>query len=168
MIIYIITLVLSFLLDGFVPNYTNILLNNNSLFSTTFSISAIIIIAPYIENNKKYLIISLIIGALFDIAYTNTFLLNMFVFLILSLIIRFLYQVLSNHPILPIILSVLGIVLYNCITYIILIVCNYTTLSINNLITCIEKNLIMTIIYSSIITIILHKLDKNHKLKIIK
>ena len=168
MIVYIIILILSFLLDGFGPIHNNITLTNLSIFSTMYSIIAISIISPYIENNKRYFIILFILGSLIDIAYTNTFLLNAILFILIGIITKSLYKRFSNGPFIPIIISLISIIIYNVMTYLILVICNYIGSSINTLINVITHNIISTILYSTIITFILIKLDKKYKLKIIK
>ena len=73
MIISIIYLVLSFILDNFMSNIFPSTLTNISYFTTIYIIISFVIIYPYFNNEKKYYILLIIFGLLFDILYTGIF-----------------------------------------------------------------------------------------------
>ncbi len=168
MIIYIVILIVSFLLDGFGPFHSSIILSNLSIFLTMYSIIGISIISPYIENNKRYFTILLILGCLVDIVYTNTFLLNALLFILIGIIVRLLFKFFSNGPLTYIIISLISVILYNIMTYLILVLCNYIDNSFNTITIVITHSIISTIIYSGFLIFVLHKLENKYKLKIIK
>ena len=76
MIILLIYIILSFILDAFTSLYLNFSIETVSIFKTIYSIISLVIIYNYFKNDKKYLITLIVIGILFDIVYTNTFILN--------------------------------------------------------------------------------------------
>ena len=81
MIVAIIYVIISFLLDGIISNIVPFNLVDPSYFKTIYSLISLVIIYNYFDNKKKYLSILVILGILFDIVYTNTFILNIIVFL---------------------------------------------------------------------------------------
>ena len=81
MILIIIYTIISFLLDGLMSNYIPVNINELSYLTTIYSVISIVVIYNYFENEKKYLIIITILALLFDIVYTNTFPLNIIIFI---------------------------------------------------------------------------------------
>ena len=88
MLVAIIYTIISFLLDGIISNYTNTNLVDPSYLRTVFSVVSLVILYSYFDNEKKYLKILIPLGIFFDIVYTNTFLLNIVIFLIIYLVIK--------------------------------------------------------------------------------
>ena len=160
MIIAIIYVTISFLLDGLISNYTAINIVNPSYFRTIFSVISLIVIYEYFDNEKKYLYILLVLGLLFDIVYTNTFILNIIIFLIIHLINKKIDYFLPNNTFTINIKSLISISLYHILTYIILILVNYNNYNIKLLYIILTRSIIMTIIYTTISYIILKKLYK--------
>lgn len=158
MIIIIVYMIISFLLDGFISNYTNINIVNPSYFRTIFSLIALIISYNYFDNENKYLKILFIVGILFDIVYTNTFILNIFIFYIIYLVIKYINTYIPNNIFTINIKSLLGISLYHIITYIILLLVNYMNYSFNLLLLILSRSIISTIIYTSISYYLLKKI----------
>ena len=158
MSIVIIHLILSFLLDGLLSNTTDILLINASYFKTIYTIISLVVIFRYFEYPKKYLIILLITGILFDIVYTNTLLLNPFIFLVIYFVIKELNYYIPNNLLTINIKSILAITIYNIITFILLNISNYYNYNLNHLLRITLRTLPMTIIYTSISYFLLKKI----------
>ncbi len=158
MSIIIIHLIISFLLDGLLSNTTDILLINASYFKTIYTIISLVVIFRYFEYPKKYLIILLITGILFDIVYTNTLLLNPFIFLVIYFVIKELNYYIPNNLLTINIKSILAIIIYNIITFILLNISNYYNYNLNHLLRITLRTLPMTIIYTSISYFLLKKI----------
>ena len=97
MITYLIILLISFFLDGIMSNYFTSINLHISLFNTIYTVIALSCIANYFSNKKKYIILIGLTGLCFDIVYTNTFLLNVFIFIILGLNVILLNSKLPNN-----------------------------------------------------------------------
>ena len=121
MIIILIYIILSFTLDGLISTYLNANIIELSYLTTIFSIISIVIIYDYFENQKKYLLVIIIMAILFDIVYTNTFLLNVIIFIIIYLIIKQLDYYISNNIFTINIKSLVAIYTYHIMTFIILL-----------------------------------------------
>jgi len=168
MIIAIIYVTLSFILDGLISNYVSINLVNPSYLRTIYTVISLIVIYHYFENEKKYLSILLILGILFDIVYTNTFCLNIFIFFIIYLIIKQLDYLIDNNLFTINIKGIISIIIYHVLTYILLLLVNYNNYNLNILLTIIIRSIIMTIIYTTISYLLLNKIFKkldNRKIK---
>ena len=72
-------------------------LTDISLFTTIYTVIALVVIYPQFNNYKKYYILVFIFGFLFDMVYTSTFFLNTFIFIVLSLLISFLYNLFPEN-----------------------------------------------------------------------
>ncbi|MDO5569695.1 MAG: hypothetical protein Q4G04_06330 [bacterium] len=168
MVLSTIILIISFFIDNISSNLIAYTLTNSSILMTIYTVVALVVIYPYFDNDKKYLILTLAFGLLFDIASSNTFLLNTTIFFLIALIIKFIYMFLSDNVLTTIIISVIAIVLYYLLSYFIVIIVNYGDYPIFLLWEAIYKSLIMTIIYSVILYFIAQILYNKFNIKFIK
>lgn len=143
--IYLI-IVFSFYLEGILSR----LISLNYLIPLT-SLMSLILIYPYLYNNKKkYFIICFITGILYDITYTNTGILNACLFCLLGYIISILNIYITNNCFNVVILSIITIMIYRIIAYFILIFIDYLEFNINVLISSIIYSLLFNIIFISL------------------
>lgn len=164
MIITITYIILSFFLDGIYSNYVNFTLIDISYFKTIFTIISLIIVNEYYYNKKKYIILLLITSLIFDIVYTNTFILNTVIFFVIYLANIFLDNKLNNNIMTINIRTYISISIYHILTYVILLLSNYNSYNPKLLLNIIIRSLPMTIIYTTICYILL----KSLKIKKIK
>lgn len=150
MIISIIYLVLSFILDNFMSNIFPSTLTNISYFTTIYIIISFVIIYPYFNNEKKYYILLIIFGLLFDILYTGTFIFNMVLFLVIGIVIKILNNVFPENVITTNVISVISIMLYHIVSFIILGLVSSISYDFILLVNIIIHSIIMTIIYTCI------------------
>lgn len=148
MIIALIVLILSFLLDGIISNFLFISSTNFMLFGTIYILVSLVILCPYFYNAKKFFIFTSIFGLLFDIVYTNTFVLNLVVFILLGIVIRFFHSFLANSLFSNIFISLITIMLYYLFTFFFLFISNYNGGLLFSLGKILYSNIFMTIIYS--------------------
>ena len=146
----IIYIIISFLLDGLTSNYTEILLPISGYFKTIYTVISLVIIFRYFESHKKYLIVAIITGMFFDIVYTNTLLINTFIFLIIYLVINALEYRISNNLLTINIKSITAIFIYHTITFLLFHITNYHHFELFVYGNVLIKSLIVTIIYTSI------------------
>jgi hypothetical protein len=158
MIVIIIYTIISFLLDGLLSNYMSINIIDPSYFRTIYSIISLVIIYNYFDNNTKYLKILLVLGMFFDIVYTNTFLLNVVIFLIIYLIIKKINIFIPNNIFTINLKSILSITIYHILSYLILLLSNYHNYSIRLLTLILSRSIIVTIIYTTISYLLLKKI----------
>lgn len=157
--IIIIYLIFSFFLDSITTNYLNYELVNLSYLKTIYTIISLVVVYEYFRNKNKYFLTIIILSFIFDIRYTNTFILNPIIFNIIYFVNIFLDNNLPNNLITINIKTVLSISIYNLMTFIILIIANYNNYEITSLIPVILRSIPMTIIYTTISYLILKKLS---------
>ena len=165
MIIAVTYVILSFILDGLLSNYIGFNLVDPSYLKTIYSIISLVIIYNYFDNQKKYLIVLIVLGIFFDIVYTNTFILNIVVFFIIYIVLSNLDYVMPTNIITINIKSIACISTYHIITYIILLLSNYNSYSIKLLGLILIRSIIMTIIYTTISYLIMNKIYDNKRIK---
>lgn len=167
MIIAVILLIFSFLLEGFMSLYFPSNLINPSVLSCLYTLITLIIIYPYFYNEKKYYILLIIFGLLIDIVYSNTFLFNTILFLLLSIGIQILNVILPNNIFTINVKSLIIVFMYHILSFILLGIIDYNGYTIDLLINIIINSVIMTLIYTSITYFITKILFKKYD-KLIK
>ena len=150
MIIAIILLTISFLLEGFMSIYFPSNLINPSILSCLYTLITLIIIYPYFYNEKKYYILLIAFGLLIDIVYSNTFLFNTILFLLLSIIIKILNVILPNNIFTINVKSLVIIIVYHILSFVLLSIVDYNGYTFNLLFDIIINSIIMTLIYTSL------------------
>lgn len=168
MIISIIYLVVSFLLDGIMSNIFPSTLSNISYFTTIYIIISFAIIYPYFDNDKKFFMLIFIFGILFDILYTSTIFVNTFIFIIIGIVIKILYNVLPENVFMTNIISYIGIIIYHILSFAILMITGYMNYNIILLFNIIIHSIFMTIIYTSISYFVIKFIYNKFGIKYIK
>ena len=168
MIVSIIYIIISFILENIMSNIFVTTLNNVSPFTTIYTIIALVVIYPYFASDKKYFLLVIIFGFLFDTIYTSTILLNLNIFLVISLLIKTLNNIISDNIIMTNIISLISVATYHILTFIILNIVTSKSYSIILLGKILTHSIIMTIIYTSISYIIIKYLYSRLSIKQIK
>lgn len=146
-----IILFISFYLDSILTLYFK---------APLLTLSSIILIYPYIKDIKNYYIMCFILGLLYDITYTDTLLLNASMFLIFGYIIDKIYIFFTNNLLNINIISIIVIIIYRFLTYLILLFINYIRPNALLLLNSIFKSFIINLIYISLCYFILKKVIK--------
>ena len=160
MIIYLI-------LSTFLESIVNLLVSEKSLFIPLFSILSLIIIYIHLEKKDHIYIYSLVLGIVYDIAYTQTPFMNTLLFLLTAFLIQVFYKYVPYHIVSTSILTVIVIILYRLTTYILYVIFNDIKFNINELFQSIYLSMISNIIYI-ILSYLIFKLLKNKRRKLNK
>ena len=161
----IIYVIISFLLDGIISNILPFNLVDPSYFKTIYSVISRVIIYNYFDNPKKYLTILITLGVFFYIVYTNTFILNIIVFLIIYIVLSNLDYIITTNIFTINLKSIVCISTYHITTYIILLLANYNNYSIKLLGLILIRSILMTIIYTTISYLIMNKIYEYKRIK---
>ena len=153
----ILIIILSFILEGIFTN----LFSFNSLFLPLFSITSLVITYSYFNKEKKYsfILISIIIGILYDISYTDSLFINTFTFTICCLLIVLIDNYISNGFINKMCINIIIIIMFKVISYLLLFVFGFIKFNQNILIKGIYSSLILNIIYGVILYFICDKIS---------
>ena len=165
MIIAVTYIIISFLIDGLMSELLPFSLVNPSWFKTIYSVISLVILYNYFDNQKKYLYLVIGLGFFFDIVYTNTFILNIVVFLIIYFILSWLDYVITTNIFTINLKSIVCVSLYHILTYIILLLSNYNDYTINLLGLILIRSIIMTIIYTTISYLLMNKIYDNKRIR---
>ena len=165
MIIAVTYVIISFLIDGLMSNILPFNLVEPSWFKTIYSVVSLVIIYNYFDNPKKYLSILITLGIFFDIVYTNTFILNIVVFLIIYIFLSNLDYIITTNIFTINLKSIVCVSSYHILSYIILLLANYNSYSIKLLGLILIRSIIMTIIYTTISYLIMNKIYDNKRVR---
>jgi rod shape-determining protein MreD len=134
------SVVISFILDSVVSNF--------NVGLPLFTLMSLIIIYPYFKkDNHNFIRLCGIVGLLYDLVYTDTFLLNFLVFMVIGFIIMYINERIEHNLINVMLTALISIVSYRLITYFILILTGYLNMNISHLISSITSSLIINSIY---------------------
>ena len=161
----IITVLISFVLESILSKFIAI---DTKLFEPLTTIVALVIIYPYFrkyENRYYYLLFGT--GLLYDIMYTNTFLLNAIIFVILGVVIKHANKLFSSNFINISLVTAVTIIIYRIITYLILCIINYLSFDIKDLFFSLTSCLLLNMIYSIILYMIIEFIyQRSHRVKL--
>ena len=169
MIIFsVILLVISFLLQGFASNFLSYTINDVSIFSTIYVLITLMLIYPYFENKKKYLILLVIFGWLVDIVYCNTFLLNISIFFVIYKFNNLFHFFLPDNLFTLNVSNLLGVFIYHVLSFLLLSLLRYGRFSFVVLGRMLCSSIIMTIIYTTISYFVIKIVRSRIELKEVK
>lgn len=168
MLLLFIYVMFSFLIEGFMSNIFVSTLTYISYFTTVYTIISLVIVYPYFYNKKKYYIFLVIFGLLFDSLYTSTFIVNICIFLVIGFVIHILNNVLSENVFTANIISIVSIICYHVLSFVILSIVGYADYSFLLLGRIIVHSMLMTIIYTSISYFVIRFLFNRFDLKEVK
>lgn len=163
-----ITLFISFLLQGLVSNFQNYTLTSLSIFSTVFLLINFVVLQPYFVSDKRFLFFVVGFGLLFDIVYSNTFVLCTFLFLLVFFVNKVFNFFFPSNVITVNFVSLISIIIYHVISFLILKVLNFDSFNIFVLIRVLLSNFIMTILYTTILYYIVDFIYRKFNLKIVR
>lgn len=151
MILSIVSVIVSCIIQGMMSNFLGYTYTNLSLFSTLYILIALLVIRPNFENEKKYLVILIVFGIIMDVVYTNTFILNACLFVVVYYFSKFFHFFFPYNLFTINISNLLCILLYHIISFVTLSIFQYDCYTFSVLFKVLTHNIVMTIIYTSII-----------------
>ncbi len=141
---YIIISFLAILLDGiivyFIPSY----FNKINYFYPMLTVSLI----PFLHKgkNNNYYKFVFILGIIYDLLYSNIFLFNALIFLIISKIDSKILLYINNNLLIYLFLIILNIIIYDGIIFLIIISCNYQLVNFMDYLYKVKNSLINVLI----------------------
>lgn len=147
--------IISLILDGIL----SVLLDNNSLFVSLFSVVSLIVIYPYLSTKKNIFIYGAITGCLYDIVYTQTPFLNTLIFIMISAIIYFWFKFLPINFFNSLFLTFIVIFVFRAFVYFIQVFVGNIKLNFSLFLKSFYSSIISNIIYYAITFFLLKKFD---------
>lgn len=167
-VLSIIIVIFSLLLQGITSNYITYIYNNLSIFHTIYILIAILIIKSNFENEKKYLVLLIISGLIVDITYTNTFILNTSLFIVIYYFSKLIHFFLPYNLLTVNLSTLLGIFIYHITSFLFLNILKYDNYTFYVLLKILGCSILMTIIYTSTIYLINNYIKNKFYLKEVK
>ncbi len=159
--ISIITIIVSFILDGIISNFISL----DSYLKPLFTVVSLIIIYPFLHNKQnEYLKIAFITGILYDIIYTNTIFLNAIIFILLAFTIIKINVFITNNFINVGFISLFIVIIYKIVNFFILVIIGYLNLNFNVLLNSIIKSLLLNILYTVVAYFITDKIARKNNI----
>ncbi len=159
----ILIIIISFILEGILTN----IINMNSIILPLFTITSLVITYPYFktEKNYKFIMISISMGLLYDIAYTNSLFISTFTFTLCSLLIIIIDKYIPESFFSRMCINICLIIAFKFISYLLLFIFQFIKFNQNVLIKGIISSLILNIIYGLILYFICDKLSIKFNIK---
>ena len=168
MIISIIYLAISLILEVLMSNFFPSTLTNVSLFTTIYTIVALVILYPHFNNDKKFYLLVIICGILFDILYTSTFMFNLVLFYCVGIMIKILYNIFPVNIFMTNLIGFICIMIYHMLCFILLNLFSSISYDFIILVNIILGSVIMTIIYATISYYVINYIFNRFGIKHIK
>lgn len=149
-----IIVIISFILDYFLSLYLPYERNSLSYLTPLFIPILIYLIYPLFKKKNKYIIISFIIGIIYDLLFTNLLFFNGIIFLLISFYTIFIYKYLKVNIYLNILYILSVIIFYELISIFIYIIYGVISITFSDVIYRITHLIIINIIYGTIIYMI--------------
>ena len=153
--------------SGQIPRYgaTAFLISEDTLFTPLFFITSLAILYPYFKNKVNFIIICIICGFFYDIAFMDSAFINTISFGICSYFIimcygYFNYSIYSSN-----LINIFNIIVYRIISYILLVIVDYVNFDGFSLLEGIYNSILLNIIYGIFIYLIATMLSKIFKIK---
>ena len=131
------------LLSLFLENICNIYLSNFKYFIPLFTILSLIFAYPFLKNEKKYYL-------LYDLFFTNFYVLNSIIFLLCSYFIYHIFKRFDYNVISVILTTIFVIFFYNALCFCILNFFLYTNYSLLEFSVILRYFFVLNLIYSTI------------------
>lgn len=153
------------LISIILENIFNLYLNEFEYFTSLFTLISLIIIYPNFKDNKKsYFIFSIILGFIYDIFFTNFYVLNAALFFVISVMIYYIFSKKEYTFKYLIITTIISIFIYNLMLFLIFNFFNYTNYSILDFSYILRHFILANIIYVVMLYIIVKNTYFIHKL----
>ena len=136
------------------------------IYLPLFSIVSLVIIYPFFNNdNKKYILFASFFGLFYDISMTDTLFLNFFLFFLISIIIIYINELLTNNFLIVTFISFITIVSYRFLTLLILFLVSFSPFEVEILLNSITNSLFTNLIYALLSYLLLDYISKKFKIK---
>lgn len=150
-------LMFSFLLESSFSN----LVETNSFLIPLFTITSLVLIYPYFKNkNINYIIVCLILGLFYDIAFADSVFVNTMSFGIIGGLVILCYNYVKYNIYTSNIINIIILITYRIISYVILLSINYIPFNAKIFFSGIYNSLLINIVYGILLYMIIELVAK--------
>ncbi len=155
-------LIFSFLFESAFSN----IISNYSLLTPLFLITSLVILYPYFKNkNLNYIIVCVICGLFYDIAFCDSIFINTLSFGLSGGLIILGYNYVNYNLYSSNFLNLITLIFYRIVSYILLCIVDYVHFNEMYLIESIYTSIIVNLIYGIFIYLIIFLIAKKFDIK---
>lgn len=151
MILSVVVLLFSYLFQMISSNYIGYIYHDLSFLTTIYILVALLVVRPYFENEKKYLVMLVVVGFLMGITYTNAVFLNICLFLVVYYFTKFFHFYFPYNYLTINISTLIGIFIYHVFSFLFLYMVGYDHYHIGILFEILFHSIPMTILYTTLV-----------------
>lgn len=129
------------MLDGIIVYFIPSFMNKLNYFFPMLTISLI----PFLSKSKKDYLYIFIVGIIYDLLYSNIILYHAIIFFCLGIINQKINKYFNSGILFFILLAILNIIFYDTISFLLVLLSNYQSVTINDLIYKIEHSILLNI-----------------------
>lgn len=157
-----IVLIFSFLFEAIFTK----LVNTNSLLIPLFTLTSLVMLYPYFnKKNINYILVCLIVGLFYDIAFADSIFVNTVSFGLVGALTMLCYNYIKYNIYSSNIVNLIMLITYRIISYVILLSINYIIFNNNVFFRGISKSLLANIIYGIFLYLIIEIIAKKFNKK---
>lgn len=151
MILSVVVLLFSYLFQMISSNYIGYIYHDLSFLTTIYILVALLVVRPYFENEKKYLVMLVVVGFLMGITYTNAVFLNICLFLVGYYFTKFFHFYFPYNYLTINISTLVGIFIYHIFSFLFLYMVGYDHYHVGILLEILFHSIPMTILYTTLV-----------------
>ena len=151
MILSVVVLLFSYLFQMISSNYIGYIYHDLSFLTTIYILVALLVVRPYFENEKKYLVMLVVVGFLMGITYTNAVFLNICLFLVVYYFTKFFHFYFPYNYLTINISTLIGIFIYHIFSFLFLYMVGYDHYHVGILLEILFYSIPMTILYTTLV-----------------
>lgn len=151
MILSVVVLLFSYLFQMISSNYIGYIYHDLSFLTTIYILVALLVVRPYFENEKKYLVMLVVVGFLMGITYTNAVFLNICLFLVVYYFTKFFHFYFPYNYLTINISALVGIFIYHIFSFLFLYMVGYDHYHVGILLEILFHSIPMTILYTTLV-----------------
>lgn len=167
-VLTVVSLIISFLIQSLLSNYFGYVSEGLSIFFTIYVLVNLLVLKTFYEDDNKYVMLIVIVGILSDIMFSNVFLFNVCIMLIVCYFAKRFHSVFPYNVFTISICNVLCVSCYHVFSFLFLYILRYDNYSIMVLFRILYSSIFMTVIYSVILYFALNYFKDKFELKEIK
>lgn len=137
----------TFVVDLFLSNFISLSYQNIDFVFPSIMIVCIPIFYNILKSKKLFFLIMLIFGLIYDTLFSDIFFINTYYYLLFGFFVCVFYENYSTSLMNIVLLSIMGLLLYDVFICFVLIFIDYSSFSLYDLIYKLKRTLILNFIY---------------------
>ena len=112
----VISFIISFLIQSLMSNYFGYVFQGLSMFFTIYVLVNLLMLKPFYEDENKYIVLIVIVGIITDIMYSNIFMFNVCLFLLICYFAKRFYSIFPYNVVTISFCNILCMMIYHVLS----------------------------------------------------